>query len=169
MFQRTVLLFIAALLLSGCILQSPKPNFSEAEGKLLLGKNGGTYVPYTKEKSGWKIDGEEITFSVSGNSYALKNSEKLAPVKFVSVTNSWWIAQFHEGKNATYYVLIDVQADALYVHPLSCKDIKRALPAINYVTYKNDDCFLKPGTPAKSFVALIATAGARTNKWVLKK
>jgi hypothetical protein len=169
MFTKTLLMLSSVLLLTGCILQSALPNFSDADGVLLLGKKDAAYQLYSKESGTWKIEGRALVFSVLGTSYTFEDEKKKAHVMFVPVAKTWWIAQFQEGSKESIYVLVDAQADAIYVHPLACKEIARVLHQSTFIKYKDDDCFLNAGTKAKDLLPLIATAGKRESKWIAKK
>jgi hypothetical protein len=169
MISKIFVVLVLAFILGGCILQSQDPNFSEAQGSLLLGKNGGTYLPYVKENGAWKADGDGIAFSALGHSYTFPNKEKIGHVLFIPLFKSWSIAQFREGENNSVYVLVDQQPDAFYVHPLSCNALKRIAHSDKVLAYKKDDCFLKPQTKIQDFMLLIDAAGSRLSKWILKK
>jgi hypothetical protein len=169
MFLKIVFSFIAASVLSACMLQSPNPNFSEQMGKPLLGKHGGTYKPFTPDKDTWKADGEDMVFAAVGKHYEIRGKGKPTEALFIPVSNEWWLAQFRERGKETGYVFANVQPEAIYIYPLSCENLKINGTAQEIVTFKKDDCFLKAGTKLDDFRALISAAGQRVMKLVLKK
>ncbi len=158
-----------ALLLGGCILQSETPNFSEADGEPLLGKTGGTYQSYELNDGKWTTDGTDAKFVAVGNHYELTDKDTTTQILFVPLDGPWWVAQFSEVGKASAYGFLEADANSIYVHPLTCTDIKGNVAAKTIVTFVKDDCFLKPHTPPKKLMGMIADIGERKLKLVLKK
>lgn len=166
---RIVLSSFAALILGGCVLQSSVPNFDDKQGELLLGKHGGTYSPFTLDKSTWKSDGEDMKFVAVGNHYVVKDKAKSDEALFIPISKEWWLVQFREQGKESGYVFANVQPEGIYIHPLACDNLKMNGTAQTFVTFKKDDCFLATHTTASNFKALIPAAGPRVMKLVLKK
>ncbi len=169
MSLRLILSFFAALVLGGCVLQSSTPNFDEKLGTLILGQHGGTYRPFTRDKDTWKLDGEDIKFVAVGKHYVVNDKAKSDEALFIPISNQWWLIQFQEKGRESGYVLADVQPDAIYIHPLSCDNLKLNVIALKFVTFKSDDCFLAAHTTVSDFKALIPAAGPPLMKLVIKK
>ena len=167
--MKTILVLALGLLLGGCVLQSEAPNFAEADGKPLLGKAGGTYQSYEFNSGKWTTDGTDIKLVAADHHYELTEKGKVTKLLFVPLDGPWWVAQFSEEGKAYAYALLDAEASEIYFHPLMCTDIKGNAAAKLVVTFVKDDCFLKPHTPLKKFMGMIAAFGENKLKLVLKK
>jgi hypothetical protein len=166
---KIVFSFFAALALSACVLQSPKPNFDDQAGQSLLGKSGGTYATFFLERDKWTPEKEPMVFVPVNRHYIINTKGKPTQVLFVPISNQWWLAQFRDGENDTGYVFANVQPDAIYFHPLTCDNLKLNGTAAAIVTFRKDDCILAAGTSTGDFKSLIQAAGQRSMKLVLKK
>ena len=166
--MKKILMLSLALFLGGCILQSETPNFSEANGKPLLGKAGGSYLAYSLDKGVWTVEDKPVSLLAVGKHYEFSEKGKTTEITSIPISGEWWIAQFQEGKEAAVYVLADKQTDAIYIHTLGCDDLKKLSWSKTHVTFVKDDCFLAAHTKAEAFKDLIGVAGPRTMKLVLQ-
>ncbi len=166
---RIALSSLVLLVLGGCVLQSPKPNFDDTQGALLLGKNGVTYSPFTLDSGTWKPDGEDMKFVAVGKHYLVNDKAKTDQALFIPLTSEWWLIQFQDKSKESGYVFAHIQPEAIYIHPLTCDNLKLNAIAVKFVTFKKDDCFLAAHTTISDFKNLIPAAGPQLMKLVLKK
>ncbi len=167
--MKLILSLFLGLMLCGCVLQSKAPNFAESDGKPLLGAQGGTYAPYSLDKGVWKTEDEAVFFRAVAHHYEFTEKTKTTAITFIPISGDWWVAQFQEGTGPAVYVLANKQPDAIYIHPIACKDLPKDDWSKQHVTFDKDDCFLAGHTKIESFKGLIAAAGPRSMKMVLKK
>lgn len=167
--MKAILSLFLMLVLCGCVLQSAEPNFAEADGKPLLGAQGGSYLPYSLDKDVWKAEDKPVSFVAVGHHYEFTEKGKITAITFIPISGEWWIAQFREEKQPSVYVLTAKQSDAIYIHPLGCDDLKKQAWSKTHVTFVKDDCFLAAGTKAEAFKDLIGAVGPRSLKLVLQK
>ena len=167
--MKTLLLTLATIFLSGCVLQSTKPVFNDAQGQLLLGSKTSTYLAYSLEKDSWKKEDDALKLTPQGNHYVYTEKGKTTEITFVQVAREWWMTQFHESDKPAIYVFANVQPDAIYIHPLTCHNLTYNGPAQNTVSFVKDDCFLNPSATLKDFKTFVTASGPRTMKLVLQK
>jgi hypothetical protein len=142
------------LLLCGCILQSPKPLFSENEGKPVLKQFGNSFVAFNRESGEWRKQDDVVKFTTVGNHYVVKDKSGNINVLFAQLSDQWFLMQTNEtGKPATY-LLAKFEGKALVLNILSCKVLKTNVSMRDAISFKGDDCTANAQMTKDKFVEL---------------
>ena len=128
------------LFLCGCILQSPKPLFSENEGKPVLKQFGNSFVAFNRESGEWKKQDDVVKFKAVGNHYVVKDKAGDINVLFAQLSDQWWVMQTNETGKASTYLLAKFEGKALVLNILSCKVLKTNVSMNDAISFKGDDC-----------------------------
>ena len=160
---------VGAFFLSGCILQSPAPNFSEADGKPLFGKNGGTFLSYEFSDGKWNTDGKDIRIVAVGQHYELADVTDVTKMVFIPLGGPWWFAQTTEASGKSAYGIVRVKGAEFYLFALACSKLKNNVAAIPFVDFEKDDCLLAPNTEVQKLVNLVEDDSQHQMKLVPKK
>ena len=142
------------LFLCGCVLQSPTPLFSDADGKPLLRSFGKQFVAYDKVKGNWEKQKELITFAPAANHYVVHDKSGDIGVVFVPLKDKWWLLQATEKGKSSTYMLAEMQGKSLLLHILSCKVLKTNKSMKDAITFKGDDCTATASMTKDRFVEL---------------
>ncbi|MDP1699983.1 MAG: hypothetical protein Q8L53_03340 [Aestuariivirga sp.] len=164
---RVIFLGLLALGLSGCILESKKPLFADADAKLLLA-NYPNLSYYELDSRGWQKSEEAIIFTLQGTHYAVKPEPDETEIQFffVPIEGQWWVLQANAGM-ATSYMLVKVEPKELLVYPLDCKTLQESGKLGNEIEFKDSSCFIKDGADKMGlFKALIGSASEPSTKLV---
>jgi hypothetical protein len=142
------------LLLCGCILQSPKPLFSENEGKPVLKQFGNSFVAFNRESGEWRKQDDVVKFTTVGNHYVVQDKSGNINVLFAQLSDQWFLMQTNEtGKPATY-LLAKFEGKALVLNILSCKVLKTNVSMRDAISFKGDDCTANAQMTKDKFVEL---------------
>ena len=152
---RVIFLSLLAFGLSGCILESKKPLFTDTDAKLLLADYP-NLAAYERGDSGWKKSDDKFELAPEASHYVLKSEKSEMQVSFVPLEGPWWILQAVESTGATY-VLVKAEAKELLVYTLDCKSLKESGKFESAIDFMESDCFVKPDADKmalfKSFTA----------------
>jgi hypothetical protein len=159
---------VMALALSGCILQSKSPLFTDTESKLLLA-NYGNLTTYEKSGNAWTKSTDQISFSPQVKHYIAKADKSELEISFVPIDGNWWALQAVEAAKPAIYVLVDAEAKELLFYPIACKDLKDSGKFAGDVEFVDSDCFVKPGADYKAlFKSLTAAPGEASTKLMVE-
>lgn len=156
MLTRILAAVILCLALTGCILQSKEPLFTDAQGELMLAKYGSSFASYSLDNDNWKKDEETISFTSTNRHYVASDGKTDFTVTFAAIGGSWWVMQGQEaGKSANYY-LADAQSGEIFLYPLACKQLQDSGKFGAFIDFKDDDCFVKDGVDAAAMFKSLA-------------
>lgn len=145
------------LTLTGCILQSRKPIFSDEQGELILAPYGSRFESYSIDGGNWKKDEETISFTPANRHYVASDGKSDFTVTFAAIGGTWWAMQGQEKGNPANYYLADTQKGEVFFYPLTCKQLQDTAKFGDFIEFKGDDCFVKDGADtAAMFKALAA-------------
>jgi len=163
--------FLAAVFLcfalSGCILQSKEPLFSDAEGELLLAPYGGRFATYSLEGDNWERDEGTIGLIPTAKHYVITEGKTAVSITFAALSGSWFVMQAEETGKPASYTLVDAQKGELLLHPLNCEPLRKSGKHGDAITFDGEDCTIKPGADtAAMFKSLAAEMGPARMKLV---
>lgn len=162
---RVIFLSLVAFGLTGCILETKKPLFTDSEARLLLADYP-NLAAYERDDGGWKKSDDPLSFTPEGSHYLFKSGTSAMTISFVPIEGQWWVSQGTEA-TATSYVLVKAGPKELLVYSLGCKELKEAGKFETGIDFVNSDCFVKAEADAMAlFKALIANAGEPSSKLV---
>ena len=141
---RVILLSLLAFGLSGCILETKKPLFADADAKLLLADYP-NLAAYERDDGGWKKSDDPLSFTPEASHYLVKSGSSDMQIFFVPIEGPWWILQGTESTGPTSYVLVKAEPKELLVYSLDCKSLKDAGKYGNDIDFVDSDCFVKEG------------------------
>ena len=142
------------MLLCGCILQSPKPLFSENEGKPVLKQFGNSFVTFNRESGEWKKQDDVVKFKAVGNHYVVLDKTGGINVLFAQLNDQWWVMQTNETGKPSTYLLAKFEGKALVLNILSCKILKTNVSMKDAISFKGDDCAANAQMTKDKFVEL---------------
>ena len=167
MLTRLFAAVVLCLSLSGCVLQSEQPIFSDADSKLLLASYGTRFASYTLAGGNWSKEEEILSFSAEGQHYVATDGKVKIDVNFVNISGDWWVVQVQEGGKPPNYALAEAQNGGIFIYPLACKAMREQGGFERFVNFKNDDCIVREGADtAAMFAALVAEPGTADMKLV---
>ena len=156
MLTRFLAAVFLCLALTGCILQSKEPLFTDSQGELMLAAYGSRFASYSLDNGIWKKDEETISFTPAGKHYSASDGKTDFTVTFAAIGGSWWAMQGQEkGKPANYY-LADAQNGEIFFHPLACKQLQDSAKFGDFIYFKDDDCFVKNGVDTAAMFKSLA-------------
>lgn len=145
---------VSCLALSGCILQSKEPLFTDEQGELMLAKYGSRFASYSLDNGNWKKDEETISFTPVNEHYVASIGDDKLTVTFVGLSQSWWAVQGQEeGKPFNYY-LAYARSEGIFLYPLGCKELQDAAKFGSFIDFKDGDCTVKDGVVKDGALAL---------------
>jgi hypothetical protein len=151
--------------LSGCILQSKEPLFTDEQAELALKDYGNRFASYSRDGGIWKKDAETISFTAINKHYTASDGKTDFIVTFVPIGASWWAMQGQEAGKPPNYYLADAREEEVLFYPLACKELRNAGIFGDFIDFKDDDCFIKDGVDAiamfKSFTAAPPPVGMK--------
>jgi hypothetical protein len=142
------------LMLCGCILQSPKPLFSENEGKPVLKQFGNSFVAFNRESGEWKKQDDVVKFTTVGNHYVVQDKSGDINVLFAQLSDQWFLMQTNETSKPATYLLAKYEGKALVLNILSCKVLKTNRSMKDAISFKGDDCTANAQMTKDKFVEL---------------
>ena len=163
---RTIFLCLLAFGLSGCILETKKPLFVEADAKLLLADYP-NLAAYERDDGGWKKNADPLSFTPEASHYLVKSGTSEMSISFVPIEGPWWVLQAAETAATSSYVLVKAEPKELLVYSLECKSLKESGKFENDIEFKDSSCFIKEGADKMAlFKALIGNASEPSTKLV---
>lgn len=152
MFHKFGWLTAAALLLTGCVLESPAELFPDAKGELILKPLGTRFGAEMFDKGQWKADEGEMTFTPKDHHYVASNSKdsKTMDLLFVPLGKARYVMQVHEPDQPYGYLIAEVKGGHLQLQPLLCDELKKLPGSTDAITFEGGDCNVK-GTPDIGF------------------
>jgi hypothetical protein len=159
MWTRYPMIAVMALALSGCMIESPAPLFSDAD--VTVNPVSGKLAMFRFEKNTWVREKDEIMLEPEGRHFIVRDGANTIALTFVALEENWWVVQAAEDKKPAQYALFHDGREHGLVYNLPCKDMK-VTPAAQHLDFSNDDCTIKAGTDAKPFFAnLVDVAGEK--------
>jgi hypothetical protein len=163
---RVIFLSLLAFGLTGCILETKKPLFSDAEAKPLLADYP-NLAAYERDDGGWKKSAEQLSFTLEASHYLVKSGTSEMRISFVPIEDPWWILQAAEPAGPTSYVLVKSEPKELLLYSLECKTLKETGKFERDIEFKDSDCSVNTEVDKiVLFKALIANAGEPSTKLV---
>ena len=115
--------FFAAVVLcfslSGCVLQSEQPIFTDADSRLLLASYGTRFASYTSTGGNWSKEEETLSFTAEGQHYVASDGKVKIDVNFANISGDWWVVQVQEGGKPPNYALAEAQNGGIFIYPLA--------------------------------------------------
>lgn len=163
MLKRMAVLGVCLLALTGCILQSERPLFSDADSVLVLGSVSGTARLESLEKGEWVAEKDPVTITVKGNHYEALAEKSTVILHFVSLGGNDYVLQGSEDGKASSYLIAEVKDGVALVRPLACKDVKQEMKVSRWIKYDGDNCSVPLGSPAKMIFRTLADTKGEFN------
>jgi hypothetical protein len=161
MWLRYVAFVVLSLCLSGCVLQSKTPNFTEARGVALPKEFGTRFMLENFSDGAWTSEDGAVSFVAEGKHYVARNAKAdEIEVLFVGMREGAWVMQAAEKGKPSAYVLADIEGDALMLRPLFCDDLKKRGDVKALVRFEGSDCFLTGSAGLDVFKMMAAKVGA---------
>jgi len=161
-YQRACAAIAAAVLLTGCVLQSAQPVFPEDKGVAILDKLGTRFTSESLSNDEWKAEEGVVIFAKSGNHYVAHNEEDKGEVDilFASLGGDRYVMQAREEPTKPFaYMIVEVSDNHLVMAPLLCEELKK-IPGIDArVHFDGDDCGVTGTADADYFNALAKDIG----------
>lgn len=145
------------LLLSGCVLQSDKPLFTETDGVAALEPLGTELVSYSRNEGDWKREDDPVTLVLADHHYVDATKPTEAQFLFVALGGEAYVMEAKEEGKPAVYALARRDGKAMLVYPLMCDVLKK--DAVPHVRFQGDDCFTEQGFGVAEFKNLLARAG----------
>jgi hypothetical protein len=165
--RRLLAVMFAAIVLSGCVLQSAKPLIAESGGELLLDGIGTRFASYTRHGSAWDREEETLSFKPAGRHYVGSDGKSSITVTFAKLAGGKWVMQAVEPGALPTYALTQKDGNEIYLMPIACKPLQEAPGFAELVEFKDEDCFAREGVDAtKLFDAVAALPFERVLKIV---
>jgi len=170
MIRTIVALVVTAVVLSGCVLQSRKPIYSDSQSVLALGASGGTAKMSSWRDGKWEDDRETPLVTIVGNHYEATADSTTVVLYFVALDGDWYVLQAVQPDDLPVYMLAKVNAQTADVYSFSCKDLKDDERLTKWIDFKGDDCLIKDETPAKDlFMELGKIAEAPSSRFTIQR
>jgi hypothetical protein len=157
---RLFLTLSVCLMLAGCVLQSGKPNFKEADGVALPKALGTRFILENFSDGAWTSEDGAVSFAAAGKHYVARN-EKADEIEvlFAALGKGSWVMQAAEKNKPSAYVMVEAKDDTLLLRPLFCDDLKKQEASAKLVRFEGNDCFLKGHAGVDVFKTLSAKVG----------
>jgi hypothetical protein len=150
---RFLILIVTAGFLSGCILQSKTPLFSDKDGVLMLGKKTQRFANYELSGLVWKKGGDTATFEPVAKHYKVSNGKNSATAEFIALSGGNYVMQFDEGKGSFVYTLASPHGKEIFLYILLCDHLKKQ--KIAGVRFEKDNCFIEPSFGRAGFEVIL--------------
>jgi hypothetical protein len=133
----------AAILLSGCVLQSEKPLLKESQGAPALKTLGSRFLPWTFDKGVWSNeDQKEASFVAKGQHYEFTDENgRITVMLFVPLGGPWFALQMREIEKPAAYVLAELKSNEMIMHPLMCEELQKDAKLAKRIRFENSDCY----------------------------
>lgn len=165
--KRLIALLAILISLTGCILQSPEPAFSDGDGRLALGPSGGVFFLFSRRDGTWVKDAETMALQREGRHYNVSGKTPVMALTFIPLAGAWHVLQATEQGKPAAYMLASVKDGSADIYPLGCSDLKRREDLGSAIRHDGDDCFIREDTDAMAlFLKLVATPGEASARMV---
>lgn len=165
MWKRLAVLGLCLIGLTGCILQSEQPLFSDKDSVLALGDKSGAAKIESLDKGEWVAEKDPVTITVKGKHYEAVSEKSTVVLHFVSLGGNDYVLQGSEDGKESSYLIAEVRDGVAMVRALACTDLKKDSRVSDWIKYDGDNCFIAPGSPAMQlFMALAETRGEFTSR-----
>lgn len=165
MFKRMAVLAACLVGLSGCILQSEVPLFSDKDSVLALGVQGGAAKMESLDNGEWVAEKEPLSIRVKGRHYEAVSKTSTVVLHFVSLGGDAYVLQGAEDGKESAYLIAEVKDGVALVRPLACKDVKQEMKVSRWIKFDGDNCLVPLGSPAPFiFKTLAGTKGEFTSR-----
>lgn len=158
---------IVAGLLSGCVLQSRAPLYSDRDGRLVFGAGQFPAQMFGLRDGKWVAEDDRLSLTSTGRHYiaaTAREDDDIALV-FIPLSGTWHVVQASDARNPAAYMFADVNRNSANIHPLSCSDLKPDATLANWIEFKGDDCFINADAPREAlFTALLPKRGEATSR-----
>jgi hypothetical protein len=147
-----------SMLLSGCVLQSRTPIFSESDAGALPEALGTRFIMESHDRAAWTKQEGIFILRPEGQHYVASDGDKKSDVEalFVTLGSNWWVMQATAAGDPNVYMLAEWTGGALLLHPLNCSDLKSQPSAAAAISFEGDDCYLK-GKPGVEYFLQFTT------------
>ena len=151
--RQIMLCLFTAVVLAGCVLQSPTPLFDEAKAVPLPKAIGTRFASETFRDNAWQREEGVITFTADGKRYIASNDREATTIDvlFVRLGAASFVMQAVEKDKPAAYVLADIDGDNLNLRPLFCEELQKQAAAAETVRFEGNDCFVKAETGLDAF------------------
>ena len=157
MFSRLFVLVLAAVLLSGCILQSRAPIYDDSDASLVLGDAGGVTRTASRKTGSWENDPEAVPIRPEGNHYVVEGKARIE-LHFVKLEGDWFVLQARQQQGPAAFLLARVRDKIAEARPLACREVEKIHALESSVVPVGDNCFIREGAdPAVLFKAILKT------------
>ena len=167
MIRSLATLFILAGLLSGCVLQSRAPLFSDRDAHLVFGDGKFKALMYGLKDGKWVPEDDRIGLASTGKHYVASDGKKDDEIvlAFVPLSGKWHVVQASDARNPAVYMFAEVNKTSADIYPLSCSALKADASLAKWIEFTGDDCFINANAPRKTlFTALLASRGEATSR-----
>ena len=168
-------LVLAVLLLSGCVLHSKTPIFTEADAVPILGHHAHSFAAYDSKDGVWvAMDDPTVRVIPVGRHYTVADPTDVNPTRidsyaFIPLDAARYIVQAStQGDPGADYAIATWDGRELRVSPLDCDKLKTSLKTNALVGFLNQSCAPYPTAmpPLELFAKLALRAGAPTLRLV---
>lgn len=156
MLSRLSAAILICLALTGCILQSKAPLFSDADGEMILAGMGTDFTPYSFSNGQWTKEDDIIRFTPAGGHYVATDGKSSIDITFSKLSGGFYVLQAVEKDKPTVYGLVELGKGEIVFHPLTCTALRETGSFASYVTFKDDDCMVKDDADTGAMFAAMA-------------
>jgi|GEM_PF-2101606 len=163
MLNRLVSLFALAILLCGCVLDSPDPLFKEAEGEMIFGKTESHFKGLSLDHGAWVQTDKDalLTLIPEGHHYLMKTPDQKpedgnTTVLAVSLDAGWFALQVTENTKPPIFAAGRFDGKDFSVIPIMCSDLKKKSPGEKAISFDGIDCHVKAGEDGRKLLGGIA-------------
>ncbi len=157
MFSRLIVLVLAAVLLSGCILQSREPLYGDKDSSLVLGEASGVTRTASRKTGAWEDDPEALPIRPEGNHYVVEGKATVE-LHFVKLQGDWFVLQARQPQGPAAFLLARIKDKVAEARPLACREVETIHALEASVVPVGDNCFIREGAdPRKLFKAILKT------------
>lgn len=156
MTTRFLAAIIVCLTLTGCILQSKTPLFTDEQGELILATYGRHFATYSLDGGSWKKDEGMIGLTPASKHYVMAEGKTTVAITFAAIADSWWVMQVQEAGKPVSYSLVDAQKGEIFLHPLNCGLLRKSGKFDGFITFEGEDCSVKDGADATAMFKSLA-------------
>ncbi len=156
MLTRFLAAAFLAFALTGCILESKEPLFSDEQGELILAPYGNRFATYSLDSGVWKKDEGAINVTPENKHYVMAEGKVAVAITFTAVADSWWVMQAHEAGKPASYSLVDARKGELLLYPLNCKPLRESGKFNGFMAFEGEDCVVRDGVDTAAMFTLLA-------------
>ncbi len=160
-------ILLLAGLLSGCVLQSRAPLFSDSDSRLVFGEGQFKALMFGLKDGKWVREDDRVSLASAGTHYVASDGKKDDEIAlaFVPLSGKWHVVQASDVRNPAVYMFAEVNKGSADIYPLSCSALKSDAALAKWIEFTGDDCFINADAPpAELFTALLARRGEATSR-----